>query len=91
MPSKSSIFTPLSILFRPHQKPVRSARKVRPVFGGGAGYRSLYRQLVSYSTHFTLRCQSLNLFRKWTNSRSKIRPFQSDVEPIGFPAFVNRM
>ncbi len=24
MPSESSIFTPLSILFRPHQKPVRT-------------------------------------------------------------------
>lgn len=36
MPSKKSIFTPLSILFRPHQKPVRQGR---PVFGGGAGYR----------------------------------------------------
>jgi len=42
MPSKKSIFTPLSILFRPHQKPVCHSwhdRHVRPVFGGGAGYR----------------------------------------------------
>lgn len=35
MPSKKSIFTPLSILFRPHQKPILR----RSVFGGGAGYR----------------------------------------------------
>jgi len=42
MPGKRAIFTPLSILFRPHHKMISSAiskGEIPSSYGGGAGYR----------------------------------------------------
>ena len=46
MPSKSTTFTPSSILFRPRQSP----GFVQLGFGGGAGYRPRVR-MVYYEDH----------------------------------------
>jgi hypothetical protein len=46
MPSKKSIFTPLSILFRPHQKPVPIGRFLVEAPGTAPGSNRLIPSLI---------------------------------------------